>query len=232
VGGQPAWLHPRVGDDLTCYVISPRRSADALQAVIGIDWDGVLIHDSFASYDRFRAACHQQCLAHPLRRAHDLEAVQTGAARRLPRQLIELFQGALAVRAAYVAGEGDATLLQVAYERYVDEVQALTERPRSNAAKETLARHVWVHAAQWFQFLIDPSIPATNDRGEQALRPAVVNRKVWGGNRTEAGAEAQGVVTSVLQTCKQQVVSAVDYIRDTLCHGFASLFRLAPEAGR
>jgi transposase len=114
----------------------------------------------------------------------------------------------------------------------VDEVQALTERPRTNAANEALARHVWVHAEQWFQFLLDASIPATNYRGEQALRPAVVNRKVWGGNRTAAGAAAQGVLTSVLQTCRQQVLSAVDYVRDTLCHGFASLFTPAPEALR
>jgi transposase len=70
-------------------------------------------------------------------------------------------------------------------------------------------------------FLIDPSLPATN---YQALRPAVVNRKVWGGNRTESGAEAQKVILSVLETCKQQLRSGFQHVRDTLCHGFASLF--------
>jgi transposase len=232
VGGRPAWLHAWVGDDLTCYVISPHRSADALAGAIGIDWAGVLVHDGFASYDRFEAACHQQCLAHVLRRAHDLGPTQPGAARRFPRQVIELFQGALAVRDAYVAGEGDATLLEVAHERYVGDLHALTERPRANAANDALARHLWVHGEQWFQFLTDPSIPATNYRAEQALRPAVVNRKVWGGNRTEAGAEAQGIVSSVLQTCRQRLVSAFDYVRDTLCHGFTSLFTPATVAGR
>jgi transposase len=232
VGGRPAWLHAWVGDGLTCYVISPHRSAGALEAAIGIGWAGVLIHDGFASYDRFGAACHQQCLAHPLRRAHDLERDQAGAAKRFPRQVIDLFQGALAVRDAYLAGEGDATLLAVAHERYVGELHALTERPRHNAANDTLARHLWAHAEQWFQFLTDPSIPATNYRAEQALRPAVVNRKVWGGNRTEAGAEAQGILSSVLQTCRQRLVSAFDYVRNTLCHGFASLLTPAPEAGR
>jgi transposase len=74
-------------------------------------------------------------------------------------------------------------------------------------------------------------MPATNYRAEQALRPAVVNRKVWGGNRTEAGAQAQGVILSVLRTCKQQVVSAFNYVRDTLCQGFASLFAPAPRLG-
>ena len=31
-------------------------------------------------------------------------------------------------------------------------------------------------------------LPAANYLGEQAIRPAVVNRKVWGGNRTDRGA--------------------------------------------
>jgi transposase len=232
VGGHPAWLHAWVGDDVTCYVISPQRSADALAAVIGWDWSGVLNHDGFASYDRFVSATHQQCVAHVLRRAHELEPTQPGAARRLPRQVIDLFQGALQVRDMYHDGLATAAELAGAYAWYVDGLQALTERPRTNAANETLARHLWVHAEQWLQFLDDPTIPATNHRAEQALRPAVVNRKVWGGNRTEAGAAAQGVLSSVLQTCRQQVVSALDYVRDTLCHGFASLFTSAPITGR
>jgi transposase len=218
VGGQPAWLHAWVGDDVTGYVIDPKR-----------DWEGVLIHDGFASYDRFMAACHQQCLAHPLRRAHNLEGTQVGMAKQLPRQVIDLLCGALQVRDLYRNGDLTEVELAGAHAWYVDALHALTERPRTNAANERLARHLWVHAEQWFQFLIDPSIPATNYLGEQAIRPAVVNRKVWGGNRTEAGAAAQGVILSVLRTCLQQVVSAFNYIRDTLCRGFTSLCTPIPS---
>jgi transposase len=228
VGGQPAWLHAWVGDDVTGYVISPQRDAGALEAVLGLDWEGVLIHDGFASYDRFGVACHQQCLAHVLRRAHDLEQTQVRAAKHFPRQVMALLCGALVVRDLYLDGDLTEAELAGAHTWYVDAVQALTERPRSNAANERLARHLWVHAEHWFQFLADPSIPATNYRAEQAIRPAVVNRKVWGGNRTEAGAEAQGVILGVLRTCKQQAVSAFTYVRDTLCQGFASLFAPTP----
>lgn len=224
VGGHPAWLHAWVGDDVTCYVISPRRNADALEAVIGLDWSGTLIHDGFASYDRFMLACHQQCLAHPLRRAHDLEPTLTGAAQRFSRQVITLFQGALQVRDDFLEGTLDEAALAAAHTRCLDDLETLTAGRQRHAANETFARHLWVHAEHWFQFLIDPSIPATNYLAEQAIRPAVVNRKVWGGNRTEAGAEAQGIVSSVLQTCKQQANSAFSYVRDTLCQGFASLF--------
>lgn len=232
VGGHPAWLHAWVGDQATCYVVSPQRSADALEAAIGLEYAGVLIHDGFASYDRFVCACHQQCLAHPLRRAHNLEKKQTGAAKPFARQVITLFQGALQVRDAYLAGECDEAALARAAAHYLDTLQALTERPRQNAANATFARHLWVHAEHWFQFLIDPSIPATNYKAEQALRPAVVNRKVWGGNRTPAGAATQGILSSVLQTCRQRLVSGFDYVRDTLCQGFTSLFTSTASSGR
>jgi transposase len=44
------------------------------------------------------------------------------------------------------------------------------------APNRRLARHVLGHALEWFWFLIDPTIDATNWRAEQAIRPAVVNR--------------------------------------------------------
>ena len=44
------------------------------------------------------------------------------------------------------------------------------------------------------------------------LRPAVVNRKVWGGKRTAAGAHARGVLRSVLGTARLLQVEAVQFI--------------------
>jgi transposase len=67
-----------------------------------------------------------------------------------------------------------------------------------------LAQHLLKHSMRWFWFLIDPTIDETNYRAEQALRPAVVNREVWGGNRTWVGAWAQGGLTSLLVTLRQR----------------------------
>jgi transposase len=49
----------------------------------------------------------------------------------------------------------------------------------------------------------------------------VVNRKVWGGNRTAAGAAAQGVLMSVIETCRRQAQSALAFVSETLC-GFGN----------
>ena len=43
-----------------------------------------------------------------------------------------------------------------------------------------------------------------------------MNRKVWGGNRTAAGAQAQGVLMSVLETCRRQAHAVLDYVSHTL----------------
>src|SRR5205807_2983319 len=104
--------------------------------------------------------------------------------------------------------------LQAAHTQYVEELFALAERPRVNAANERLARHLYHYGEQWLTFLEEPSIPATNHRAEQALKVPIVNRKVWGGNRTQAGAQAQSVLQSTLATCKQQAVSFLHFLSD------------------
>ena len=224
IGGQPAWLHVWVGAAATAYAIDPQRSADRLEAVVGREWSGTLVHDGWASYDRFEEAVHQQCVAHVIVRARELEAQASGRAKCFPRQVMALFQGALAVRDAAVAGQVSAAALAVAHEQYVNALLDLTARPRANAANATLARHLYGHGEQWLMFLIEPSVPATNWPAEQATRPAVVNRKVWGGNRTAAGAEAQEVLMSVLATCRQQACSALAYVSQSLCGIIGNLF--------
>jgi transposase len=215
VGGRPAWLHAWVSERATCYAVDPRRSADALEGVIGRDWAGVLIHDGFASYDRFAAALHQQCVAHLLRRARELLGTATRGAVRFPRQVIELFTGAVHLRNEYRAGRVPAAAWDDARDGY-----ELRQQPqlggRRAGANQALADHLWRHFPSWFTFLTDAAVEATNWQAEQAIRPAVVNRKVWGGNRTEAGAQAQGILTSVLRTCRQQAKRAVDFVSQAL----------------
>jgi transposase len=213
LGGVTVWLHGWVGDDgSTCFAIDPQRGAEVLAGVIGWDWSGVMTHDGCPSYDRFEEATHQQCVDHALRRARALAEKQTGAAKIFPRQVIDLFQGALQARDQFLAGTLDAAGLEQAHTRSVDRLLDLSGRPRANAANQTFANHLYNHGEQWLMFLVDPSIPATNHRAEQALKVPIVNRKVWGGNRTVAGAAAQEVTASVLQTCKNKAIDAFAYV--------------------
>ena len=56
----------------------------------------------------------------------------------------------------------------------------------------------------------------SNWRAEQALRPAVVNRKVSGGNRTIRGAATRQILTSVVQTARLRGLSPRRVLVDLL----------------
>jgi transposase len=216
VGGQPAWLHAWVGDAATGYAIDSQRRADALERVIGIDWSGVLSHDGYSTYDRFGDATHQSCLAHVLRRARELLADAARGAVRFPRQLIALFTEAIHRRnqlGGRVEPDDERERRRSGFD---DRLLALVRTRRAVPAYATFARHLHRHLEQWFAFVFDPGIEPTNWKAEQAIRPAVVNRKVWGGNRTAAGAGTQQVLMSVFETCRRHARSALEYLSATL----------------
>jgi transposase len=216
VGGQPAWLHAWVGERATAYAIDRQRSACVLERLIGIDWSGKMTHDGFSSYDRFSKAKHQQCLGHVIRRTRELEAKATRGAVHYPRKLIALFTEAIHLRNRHLKGEVPAEELKKARAGFDTRLEKLAWPAREVPAYETLSCHLWNHLDEWFTFLSHPEVEPTNWEGEQAIRPAVVNRKVWGGNRTWVGAHAQEVLMSVLETCKRTGLSVLEFVSQTL----------------
>jgi transposase len=216
VEGKSAWLHAWVAERAVCYAIDKYRKADALERVIGRGWAGKMTHDGYSTYDRFTTATHQQCLGHVLRRVRELLAKAKRGAVHYPRKLIALFTEAIHLRNRHLKGEVTAEQLKEAREGFDRRLRELAYPPREVEEYETLSEHLWRHRGEWFTFLEHPEVEPTNWEGEQAIRPAVVNRKVWGGNRTWAGARAQEVLMSVLQTCKRIGRSGLDFISQTL----------------
>ena len=84
VSGHPAWLHTLVSPEATAYVIDPTRSGAVAEAILGLDYNGTMIHDGWSPYDQFKDARHQQCLNHLLRRADEMAAAATRGAVCIP----------------------------------------------------------------------------------------------------------------------------------------------------
>src|SRR5262245_28858011 len=82
----------------TLYVIRPSRGGDVLDEVLGLDYRGRLTHDGWAPYDSLVEATHQQCLAHLLRRARELQDTAAGGAVRFPRAVGDLLIAAIDLR--------------------------------------------------------------------------------------------------------------------------------------
>lgn len=103
-------------------------------------------------------------------------------------------------------------VLKVMAGRLTMRIADLVRSIKPHDAKELSAKFLEKHLHDLYTFLRHPGADATNWRAEQAMRPAVVNRKVWGGNRTESGALAQSRIMSVMQTCKQRLAAPIDFI--------------------
>jgi len=222
IGGWGAWLHTAVSENAVAYLIARQRGFEASALLVGEDYAGKLIHDGWASYDRFWRAIHQTCLAHLLRRCHELLETATRGAVIFPRKVKSILQQSLETRDLRDAKKITAKEAARRADDLQERMTRLVMRVKTHAANERLAAHLQRHISQLFTFLRHKGIDATNFRAEQAIRPAVVNRKVWGGNRTEAGATAQSILMTVLFTALKlkrdglQFVSQI--LRSPTCH--------------
>lgn len=75
------WLWVMVSDTAALYMIHPRRSKEALAALID-DWTGILVSDGYGVYQNW-VARRQTCLAHLIRTARSLAERQHADAGRL-----------------------------------------------------------------------------------------------------------------------------------------------------
>jgi len=217
LGGFLVWLWAFATKTLTVYAIQPGRGFAEAAAVLGEDFEGILVRDGWAPYRKFEQAQHQTCLAHLLRRCEEnLETAQRGAAR-VPRAIKRLLQRALSLRDRRDEGTLKGHGLAVALGRLSAEMDRLLAwKPKDDENRKLLA-HVKNERHALFTFLVHPGLPATNWPSEQAIRPAVVTRKVCGGNRTWDGAHTQEVLSSVLASSHKQQLDPCPLFVALLC---------------
>jgi transposase len=217
VAGDLRWLWVCLSAEVTVYDILPGRGFEQAASILGKDWAGWLHHDGWRVYYQFLKAFHQSCLNHLLTRCRDLIEKVSPLAAQFPSDVVELFRKGLDLRDRYARQEISAHGLAVATGRIEAVMDVLLSKTYRTPANRRLAKHLR-HEQPWlFTFLHCPGIvDATNNAGEREVRPAVIARKTWGGNRTEAGAHAQRILMSVLRTCYRQGKDSFERIVDLL----------------
>jgi transposase len=69
---------------------------------------------------------------------------------------------------------------------------------------------------QWWFFLAHPEVPPDNNLAERSLRLAVTKRKVSGGSRSLTRFEDTASLLTVVQTCRSQERSVIDFFASAL----------------
>lgn len=216
VGGYKWWLWTAVTDQATVYGILPGRGYDEAVTILGADFDGFLVHDGWSIYYQFESAFHQSCNRHLINRCHEMIKGASAGAAAFPLKVKGLLLQGLDLRDRYGKGGMSEHGLAVATGRLEASLERLLERSYRLEQNERLAHHLAHEFDYLFTYLRCPGLEATNWRAEQAIRPAVVSRKVWGGNRTPNGAATQQRLTSVLRTSHQRKVDPVPLLADLL----------------
>lgn len=215
VAGRLRWLWVFVTPTTTVYRIQAGRGYEEAAAVLGDDFAGVLVRDGWPPYRKFPQAIHQTCLAHLLRRCRTLICDQHDG--RFAPHVQRLLRRALRVRDRFLAGQMTPHGVAVARGHLQNQLNTLIDRPGRRRVVQNFATHLAIEFPAIFTFLLEPdAIDATNWRAEQALRPAVVTRKVCGGNRSLRGAHTQEVLASVLRTIQQRDLDAAEILPELL----------------
>jgi len=217
VGGILRWLWVFATVRVVVYRIAPGRGFEQAAAVLTAEFQGVIVRDGWAPYLSFKKATHQTCLAHLLKRCRQMISDADRGQARVPHALSRILKKALAIRDAREEGTLSLEEAAEAAETLTGEIDTLLAGDVRYPPNVRLLNHIATQHDHLFTFLTTPGVDATNFRAEQAVRPAVVGRKVFGGNRTWAGARAQEILCSLLQTCRIQGRDAQVVLVELLC---------------
>jgi transposase len=201
VNGRTHWQWVFQTPTASYHVIRPRRNGEVVQEFLGDAVPETWVSDLYRPQLNAGAARHQICLTHQLR---ELQYVVDKEDSAWARDCQALFR--LAIHRAHQRDRGE--LWGAAYTAAVRKLEADCDALLATPVAGAEASRLWVrfreHRARLFVFLYDPAVPPTNNASEQALRHSVVHRKVTGGFRSDWGADAHAIVTTVLDTARKR----------------------------
>jgi len=201
VNGRTHWQWVFQTPTASYHVIVPRRNGEVVQDFLGAAAPQTWVSDLWKPQLNARAERHQICLAHQLR---ELQYVVDHEQSAWAQQCQELLR--LAIHRAHQRDRGE--LRGAAYTAAVQKIEADCDALLAIPVAGADASRLWVrfreHREQLFVFLYDPTVPPTNNASEQALRNSVVHRKVTGGFRSDWGADAHAIVTTMLDTARKR----------------------------
>jgi transposase len=213
VNGRTHWQWVFQTPTASYHVIAPRRNGAVVQDFLGHAAPTSWVSDLWKPQLAAPAARHQICLAHQLR---ELQYVVDKEQSPWAQDCQTLLR--LAIHRAHQRDAG--TLRGAAYTAAVRKIEAACDALLATPVEGAEASRLWVrfreHRDSLFVFLSDATVPPTNNASEQALRHSVVHRKVTGGFRSDWGADAHAILTTVLDTARKRGEDLLATLQATL----------------
>ena len=218
--GKNGYLWTVTSPTATVYHVDKSRAGKVIVDLLGKAFGGTLVSDFYSAYSKIDCK-KQKCLCHLLRElvesAQESEAFKAGPffnrAKRLVKQMLllkgrwgQLDDNKYTSRACGLESKLDGL------------IAAVYDEP--NATR--IARRMKKHRQELTAFLWEKDLDGTNNAAERALRPAVVARKISGGSRSKAGADAWAKLASLIRSAGQQGQRLLDTIKAMLTAAWAA----------
>lgn len=227
------WIHVYSSEGITLKRLHSKRGKQAIEDINIIpQYQGVIVHDCWASYLSYAHVGHGLCGSHLLR---DLTFVIDSNGYKWARNMKKLL-----LKTCRTVGESQNKCLdEQGYANLQKHYRNLLTRaskelpeipPKSNGRRGKMAKsdaHNLYERLKKYEtavllFAKDPNVAFTNNRAERDLRMAKVKQKVSGCFRSQQYAQAYCRISSYLQTMAYQGINPFVAIQNALNGQFFS----------
>jgi transposase len=217
-GTSKAWVWTFVAAHFTFFACRTSRAADVLKELLGHAYDGIVGCDRARMYWCLAGGLGrlQWCWAHLKRDFQALIDSPCNTSKRLGHDLMrptkEMFALWQNVR--------DGTLSHRAFQRRMKpiraKIDALLLRGYFSAPTYGFCKELVEHKAHLWTFVDIAGIQPTNNAAEQALRHAVIWRKLSFGTQSASGSRFVERLLTVVETCRRQKRNTFAWLTDTV----------------
>lgn len=209
--GGRRWLWSFSSQDWSLYRVDGRRNSQVVREVLTNEFDGVLVSDCLAAYDKLPCQ-KQKCYSHHLKALSRYE--KQGQGHELIPKLKKRLKQAIQLDKWW--DTLDESHRQSVLQDLRVKMACLLQESGVNDYERKAANRLEKRFKHLFTFVGKDGVEATNNQAERQLRPAVMNRKISGGNKTENGARSWEILKSVEQTLSRQGRDFTMFLADTL----------------
>jgi len=219
--GKKGWLWTIVTDSVVLFEVALSRGGAIARQLIGDDSAGIVISDRYRGYEWVDESQRQLCWAH-LKRDITAMCERTGASRAiglaLQRRQKRLFRLWHQVRDGTLSRADFQLKVALLRRGFKSQLEQAVELLDCAQEKTPLAKTLgtckellkW-EGALW-TFVFHDGIEPTNNAAEQALRPAVIWRRLSFGSQSEAGSQFVARMLTVITTLKVQQRDVLEFL--------------------
>lgn len=207
------------GKDEKCkgvlFRYSPSRSQNiAIDLFSG--YSDILVTDGYAGYNNIEKITHAECWAHARRYFYD--SIPSGntncSGYKACEQIDEMFK-----IENQISNLDDDAKLRIRQEKtapilekFYEWVYLTNQKQTTNKKLKKALTYVINQKKELSEFINDARIPMTNSIAERAIRPFAVHRKNWLFADTVAGANANAVYYSLIESAKLNKLNIYKYL--------------------